>query len=317
MQIALTSNATIVDALGLTALPRNIALAHPNRYTIHVITNYPMLWANNPHIASSCSTTTKTVRTTQLREINMDYIQPTICIDHIQQHFITQSQQIFEDIECITLPYRYAKGDLYFSAREQEQKPIEGRYWALFTGNAATKTWSTARWQQVVDRLAQVGIKIVQCGCAAPKLDHVINMVGQTSLREVLQLILHAEGVLSSPSFAMHVAAALDKPCVVVAGGSESRWWNAYENLPGKKTFGEHAEPVKVPHRYLHTIDQLPCCTEKGCWKRKIQDPDDKSLCVRPVDDGGQRIPECMHMITVDQVVDAVYSYYDDGTLEH
>jgi len=43
----------------------------------------------------------------------------------------------------------------------------------------------------------------------------------------------------------------------------------------------------------------------------------DNSLChklaTRPV--GAQPLPECMNVITADHVVEAVMSYYEDGTL--
>jgi hypothetical protein len=115
----------------------------------------------------------------------------------------------------------------------------------------------------------------------------------------------------------MHVAAAFDKPCVVIAGGREEPWWEAY--VDDYAAFGPKAAPVTVPHRYLHTLGLLECCKLKGCWKRKViktADTDPKHLCklISPTM-SGQVIPECMNMITVDHVVEAVMSYYEDGTL--
>jgi hypothetical protein len=106
---------------------------------------------------------------------------------------------------------------------------------------------------------------------------------------------------------------------VVLAGGREHWWWEAYVNVTGVENFGAYSQPVKVPHRFLHTQGLLDCCLDRGCWKNKIlhtQKDKHRSYCKQPVDDDyGQTVPKCMKMITVDHAVEAVMSYYADGTL--
>jgi hypothetical protein len=126
------------------------------------------------------------------------------------------------------------------------------------------------------------------------------------------RLIYHAEGVICPITAAMHFAAALQKPCVVIAGGREEWWWEAY--VPGKGNFGpDLREEVQVPHRFLHTIGLLDCCRRKGCWRNTVDEGESK--CKYPLDVAGQRVPKCMVMISVEHVVEAVMSYYEDGTL--
>lgn len=307
------------DIVCLTSLPRDIMRAHPDRYEIHVATHCPALWANNPYVKSYQQTPLSGIRA-----IELDYTAPMLYMDQVKKHFITAFHRNFEDLEYVTVPCTEPKGDLHLSDEEKTQKLVDGRYWVLFAGgkfDMPAKVWSAARWQQVVDQLTAQGIQVVQSGAIGdgftnPKLENVIDRVGVDGLRATLQLIYHAEGVLTPISFPMHVAAALDKPCVVVAGGREHVWWESYNNFSDQQTFGAQASQVKVPHRFLHTIDKLPCCLGKGCWKSKVQAEDGKSVCQQPVDDGhGQLIPGCLNMITVEQVVEAVLSYYTDGTL--
>jgi ADP-heptose:LPS heptosyltransferase len=246
-----------------------------------------------------------------------------VYINNVKLHFITAFHRNFGELEQVHVPCTQAKGDLYLSEKERHERPVTDRYWVMFPGGKndfTTKVWSAHRWQQVVDLLGDRGIKVVQCGASSsfhnnPQLENVINRVGKTNLRGALQLMAHADGILTPISFPMHVAAALEKPCVTVAGGREHWWWEAYVNTPGIQTFGPNCSPVKVPHKYLHTQDQLPCCMGRGCWKNKIAHKTDKSLCKMPIDDFGQTIPTCLKMITVSQVVDAVMSYYEDGTI--
>jgi hypothetical protein len=105
----------------------------------------------------------------------------------------------------------------------------------------------------------------------------------------------------------MHLAAAvetkagraLERPCVVVAGGREPPSWEAY---PG--------------HRFLHTIGQLPCCARGGCWRSRsvpLGDGDEKdqpqNLCVDTV----RNLPRCMDLITPELVAQACCSYLGEG----
>jgi len=183
-----------------------------------------------------------------------------------------------------------------------------------------TKIWSAACFQQVVDALADLDIQVVQIGAARaghqhPRLKRVLSFVGPTGLHDVLWLIYHAEGVISPVSFPMHVAAAFDKPCVVIAGGREPYWWEAYVNSR-ESTFGTQCERVRVPHQFLHTIGQLHCCENGGCWKAKVNSSEGppESVCLEPVDDGhGQIIPACLGTIKPGMVVDAVLGYYGAG----
>jgi ADP-heptose:LPS heptosyltransferase len=130
-----------------------------------------------------------------------------------------------------------------------------------------------------------------------------VDLRGQTSLRQLVRLVHHADGVVSAVSLLMHLAAAVEvrpkrprnRPCVVIAGGREPPHWVAYPH-----------------HQFIHTMGALPCCDDGGCWKSRtvaLGDGDDKDrpgeLCVDPV--GG--LPRCMDLITADEVIRRIELY--------
>lgn len=145
-------------------------------------------------------------------------------------------------------------------------------------------------------------IKFVQVGGSGdyhPPLRGVVNLVGKTTIRELIRLVYHAAGVVSPVTCAMHIAAAFDKPCVVVAGGREPPHWEMY--------------PM---HQFLHTVGQLPCCARGGCWKARVSplgdgDEDrDRNLCMCPTERNGQVVATCMAMIEPIDVCRALERYH-------
>jgi len=221
----------------------------------------------------------------------------------------------------------YPKGDLHLDDWHYKNSPIAERYWIVVPGSKTdftTKAWSATRWQQLINKLRDAGLKLIRCGatsrdCVNPPVDGVLDLLGQTNLRDLVWLVHHSDGVICPITSLMHMAACFDKPCVCIAGGREHWWWEAYVNVVGVENFGPYSQSVRVPHRYLHTQGLLECCRDRGCWKNKVlhtQKDKHRSYCKLPVDDGfGQTIPECLRMITVEHVLEAVMSYYKDGTL--
>jgi ADP-heptose:LPS heptosyltransferase len=181
-------------------------------------------------------------------------------------------------------------------------------YWIVVAGGKfdfTIKWWHFRRWQAVVDsfRERMLFVQIGESHHYHPALKGVLDLRGETSLRDLIRLVYHAQGVLCPVTLLMHLAAAVEtkpggpqmRPCVVVAGGREPWTWEAYPN-----------------HRFLHTIGKLPCCAKGGCWRARsvpLGDGDSKDepkhLCVDTVNN----LPRCMEMISPTQVVDAVESY--------
>ena len=142
----------------------------------------------------------------------------------------------------------------------------------------------------------------------ASAAQRLIDLVGQTTLREFIRLMYHAEGVVCPVTLAMHLAAAVEtkpgrklRPCVVVAGGREPPHWEAYPH-----------------HQFLHTVGTLSCCADGGCWRSRCQrihdgDPKDHhNLCLFPVQvQPDLDIPQCMAAIQPEDVIRRIELYCD------
>ena len=311
----------------MTSLVRDIQLVYPGQFEIDVDTTVKPIWENNPHITRLWNHDSKNPRIekpgakfikcqygTGIREQNSETI-----------HFAAYFHRDFKKQTGIDVPCQLPYGDIHLTEEEKNTPPVEGRYWLILTGGKSDftiKVWHNKYFQEVVDRLGDMGVGVVQTGANHgghwhPEItgDHVISLVGWGGFRQFIQQIYHAEGVICGVTAAMHIAAALHKPCVVIAGGREAWWWEAYVNE--NRGFGPVASGnVPVPHQFLHTIGLLDCCKHHGCWKNKVvQLGKDKMLCKRPIQTPEMPIAECMQMITPDHVMEAVMRNYTDGTL--
>jgi ADP-heptose:LPS heptosyltransferase len=300
------------DILMLTAAVRDLHACYPGRFVTDVRTPCPELWLHNPHL------TPLREDDPEVRVIECHY--PLIDrINTAPYHFIHGFIEYLNDVLALQIKPTLFKGDLHLSAQEREWfEKVEGakgrapRFWLFASGGKhdyTIKWWSPERYQQVVDHF-DGRLDFVQVGedhHHHPPLERVIDLRGQTTLRQLFRLMYHAEGAISAVSLLMHLAAAVEvKPgmpqnraCVVIAGGRE----------PPHFTFYTH-------HQYLHTVGALRCCDQGGCWKSRTRalgdgDPKDQELCVDVVGE----LPRCMDMITAQDVIRAIERYYEGGAL--
>lgn len=309
------------DYVVTTALLRDIKATYGDAYQVGFHTTMPAIYAFNPNH------TTFRPGDPSVKDVVLEYKQGMLSSSAgNKHHFLTWLYKDFQQKTGIHVPCLLPRPDLYLSPAQRQLPPISGRYWVVFGGGKSdftVKHWSYARYQATCTRLLQEGIHLVQSGSAAPGHTHpriqgALDLIGWGYLRELLWQVYHADGVIAPITLGMHVAAAFEKPCVVIAGGREEPWWEAYDNNWGQ--FGSDAEPVRVPHRYLHTLGQLECCKYSGCWTNKLQPTKhDTNICKDIVSSGpgSQQLPRCMSNITTHDVVSAVLSYYHDGTLTH
>lgn len=312
------------DTVCVTALVRDIHRAFPGQYKVMVDTGWATVWLHNKgaYVADyTCKPNPIVVELDYRRGIRASQEGNRI-------HFLSWFHRDFRERTGLHVPLTEPRGELHLLPSELKRL-VDGRYWVVVAGgklDLTAKLWKFNWYQEVVDRLHARGLRFVQAGAAHtghihPPLKNVLSAVGRTGERELFNLIANADGVLCGVTAAMHIAAVFDKPCVVIAGGREEPWWESYDNQWA--AFGDCPQPVKVPHRYLHTIGKLHCCASRGCWMKRtvpIEVKDETSgrgkLCKEPFRDTDQAVPTCMTMIRPEQVVDAVWSYYEDGTLE-
>lgn len=327
MQNILTANRwAFGDSVLITAIPRDLALAYPGQYQVFVQGHYTSLWRNSPY-ATIGPAPPGAVRWSP------HYIDGIKASNQGERvHFLAWLHRDFEKQTGIRLPTLLPKGDLHFGPEEEEPLPgLPDRYWLIVAGgklSMTAKVWRGRRWQELVEALARHGIPCVQAGAFhnrhfQPRLAGCVDYLGKTEdINDLCRLVRDADGAICGVTGVMHAAAALDRPCVVLGGGREDWWWEGY--FPSEPNpFGQECSAIKVPHRFLHTIGDLECCRERGCW-RDLTVPLEAAdlgvkknkVCLDALHVGGEPVPRCLEQISVDQVLRAVLSYYDDGTLE-
>ena len=196
----------------------------------------------------------------------------------------------------------------------------------------------------VVERFAGriLFVQVGEAGHHHPALRGVLDLRGKTTLRQLVRLVHHAQGVLGPVTLLMHLAAAVEvgpgmprnRPCVVVAGGREPAQWEAYPH-----------------HQYLHTNGALRCCDNGGCWKSRVvplgdgdaKDEPDK-LCEdvvhqwdpalsftreanepvpahaaadAPWREATDFLPRCLDMISAEDVIRRIELYFDGGAVDY
>ena len=304
------------DVVMLTAAVRDLHHWYPGQFLTDVRTVCPDLWENNPHLTPlSDKDPDATKLDCRYPLINGCNGTPYHCL-HGFIDFLNHRLRL-------SIKPTAFKGDIHLSAQEKawysQVHEAAGRaipFWIVAAGgkhDVTIKWWQSDRYQQVIDhfrgkvQFVQVG----QYGHHHPRLSGVIDLRGQTTLRELIRLVYHSEGVLCSITALMHLAAAVEtkpgqlahRPCVVVAGGREPAHWEAY---PG--------------HQFVHTIGALPCCAHGGCWKDRampLRDGDRRDRPGRRCVDVVAGIPRCMDMITPEEVIRRVELYYQGNVLRY
>jgi ADP-heptose:LPS heptosyltransferase len=299
----------------LTGAVRDLHLAFPGRFLTDVRTRAPALWLNNPWI------TPLEQDDPEVRIIDCDY--PLIHRSNsVPYHFMHAFIEHLSDRLGVSFgPTRHG-GDVHISPQEaelmsqvEESTARETPFWIIAPGwnsKFTVKHWSVARYQEVVDAF-RGRLLFVQVGHSSPnspRLSRVLDLAGQTNLRQLIRLIYHSQGVLCPVNLVMHLSAAVRtksgdyrRPSVVVAGGREPPQWEAYPH-----------------HQYLHTVGALSCCANGGCWRARTFALSDGTAYDRPnrlcVDLVG-KLPRCMHMIRSTDVVKAIERYFDGGVVSY
>ena len=302
------------DIVMLTAAVRDLHRAHPGEFLTDVRTSCPDLWAFNPYL-------------TPLADDDPD-VEIVDChypiIDQCNStpvHFLHGFPAYLNDRLGLRIRVTDFKGDIHLGDAERQwfadvirHAAAPEPYWLLVSGGKfdyTIKWWDHARYQTVVDHF-RGRIQFVQVGEAGhhhPPLRGVVDLRGQTSLRQLVRLVYHAQGAISPVSLLMHLTAAVDtppgaprnRPCVVIAGGREPPHFTAYPH-----------------HQFLHTVGALRCCDNGGCWKSRavpLGDGDEKDapdqLCVDVVG----TLPRCLDLITASEVIRRIELYFDGGLL--
>lgn len=299
MKIFIKQRQSPGDILMLTAAVRDLKRSHPY-LQINVQTSCMDLWQNNPYLSREVTAENAN------RVLDLEY--PLIhSSDKLPYHFIHAFRKELQLHLGLKIPQGEFRGDIHLAHCERQQlSAVAGkRYWVIDAGyklDCPLKHWGSENFQKLVEIL-EGKVQFVQIGEKNPHHIHtplkgVIDLIGKTSTRELIQLIHHADGVVTPISFPMHLAAAVPtvdgrlRPCVVLAGGREPAHWEAY---PG--------------HQFLHTIGMLDCCRRQSCWKSVPFPQEGKAPCLHPVSLGDEFVGKCMSLISPERVAELVELY--------
>lgn len=294
------------DVVMLTAAIRDLHRAYPGRFVTDVRTSCPALWENNPYL------TPLDVKDPSVRSMVCHYPLIQQC-NTAPYHFIHGFIEYLNEQRGLRIRPTEFKGDIHLSEEERARPSLVEQtlgharpYWIVAAGGKydyTIKWWHRRRWQAVIDHFKDqiFFVQIGEQGHYHPPLKGVLDLRGKTTLRELIRLVYHADGILCPVTLHMHLAAAVPLPpgrtrlrhCVVIAGGREPAHWEQY---PG--------------HQFLHTIGQLECCATGGCWKSRTVALGDgaaldapEALCRQVMPSG---LPRCMDMITSDFVCHSI-----------
>jgi len=279
---------------------------YPDQYITDVDTCCNTIFENNPYI------TKLSKNDPEVTFVDMTY--STIHFSNQRIYHFANSflYDLSKKLQINLLPTNF-QGSIFISDQEKnwysavhEWQGNDPPYWIIDAGHKSdftAKAWDFRRYQSIIDKFPE--LTFVQIGHKDhihPKLhgNNLLNLVGQTDIRQLIRLVYNSFGVITPVSLPMVLSYAIppherfrrkSRACVVIAGGREPNHWQAAPN-----------------HQFLHTCGMLDCCDLGGCWKSRVvplQDGDikDSSLCIYPVAlETGQYIPKCMDMIAVEDV---------------
>ncbi|MFO1500612.1 MAG: glycosyltransferase family 9 protein [Verrucomicrobiota bacterium] len=315
-KLILKTKFSLGDVVMMTAAVRDLHRRYPGEFITDVRTHFPEVWENNPHI-SYLEERDPQVQVLDCRYPLINYAneRPYHCL-HGYIDFL--NQQLGLNI----VPTEF-KGDIHLSKEEkawgsqvEELSRLEIPFWIVAAGgkfDITIKWWETARYQRVIDHFRNriVFAQIGELGHHHPKLKHTIDLRGQTSVRELIRLVYHAQGCLCGVTALMHLAAAVEpklgqnrrRACVIVAGAREPAHWEAYPQ-----------------HAFLHTVGAVPCATQGGCWKSRVvplRDGDSRDKPGNLCENVSNGLPRCMELITAEDVIKGIGCYFEGGTLSY
>jgi ADP-heptose:LPS heptosyltransferase len=302
----------------LTAAVRDLHKCYPRHFQTDVRTPCPHLWENNPYITPL----NEGDPGVEVIECHYPLIHKS---DQLPFHFIHGFIHFLNDKLKLNVTPTCFKGDIHISPVEKswfsqvhEIFDEDIPFWIIVAGGKSDftiKWWETIRFQEVVDyfRGRILFVQVGEKGHHHPALERVIDLRGQTDLRQLVRLVYHTQGVLSPVSLMMHLAAAVEskgkgnlaknRPCVVVAGGREPPHWEAYPN-----------------HQFIHTVGALPCCEKGGCWKSRttpLGDGDEKDRHANLCENVVGTLPRCMDMITAKMVIQRIETYFNGQVIQY
>ena len=111
-----------------------------------------------------------------------------------------------------------------------------------------------------------------------PKLDHIYNLIGQTSLSGFIALCDHAAAYIGMDTLNMHIAAALNKRIFAILGPTLPQIWSPWCNK--LQCAATTSAPVQTYDNITLFQADMPCV---ACGKAGCDDHSGKSDCLEHI----------------------------------
>ncbi|MCS2157608.1 putative lipopolysaccharide heptosyltransferase III [Scandinavium sp. H11S7] len=197
---------------------------------------------------------------------------------HQQMHTVEQNLSIMAPLEVppvSTVSMSYTSDDWHAVAEKLTAQGISGHFIVVQpTSRWFFKCWGEGQMAQTITALQQDGHTVVLTSgpdkkelemidniiSACPQ-ERVFSLAGQLTLRQLGALIDHADLFIGVDSVPMHMAAALQTPCVALFGPSKLTFWSPWQ-VNGEVIWAGEYGPLPDPdavdtrtkERYLNAI---------------------------------------------------------------
>jgi len=258
------NGSAIGDQICMTGLIKAISKTY--NFKIFVFCNYPEIFLNNPrikkcfHIGGSklLLSALNLIEGTNCENFNFHKIDKLSLADFMAKnkdkrlHLIEIHSRHF----AYSINYENLKNEFFFSKIEENnfsgKFPKKNEYCLIQPnskqGYTVNKQWSFDNFQYIVDK--KPSLKWIQIGLNnEPLLSGVIDLRGETSIRELIYLVRNAKFILSGEGVLNHIASAFNVKSYVIQSGFADKSLSNYKNTITFKS------------------DNL--CPESPCWRLK------------------------------------------------
>lgn len=308
-KLLLTNRRALGDVVVSTALMRDIKLQYGDEIEIGFHGTHRELLRDVPYLSKLTRAETVSLGYGH-REWKIGIDVSTQC----PQHFLKAYYEFFTRRTGISVEMTELRPDLHIP--DPAPPEAQGRWLAVTGGKTdfTTKIWHPRSWEELFrsapdEKFARIGAlgknnihHPIETG------ENVVDLRGQTDTRGFVAAIRESKGVICGVTAAAHIAAAYDKPCIVIAGGREPWWWEAYTDVT--RQINGHVGPKLRNQVYLHNVGQLECCSPCACWRSHLPGrPGKKKFCEHTVKLDGVAYPACLDRITPAHIIQAMKTY--------
>lgn len=208
-------------------------------------------------------------------------------------HVVRKNMQA---LDFLNIPQRNVRVAIKSSERTLDSVKVKlqalgiGRFFIFHpTAQYEYKVYPEGSRNALLQKLSDLGIPVLVTGAKSeldtkikaslPKLPHIFDFVGETSLEEYVALSQLSSGYIGMDTLNMHIAAAQDKRIFAIFGPTLLTPWAPWSNASG--TAATQNRPVQTYNAITIFQADMPCV---ACGKAGCDDRHGKSDCLYQID---------------------------------